>query len=150
DREAQIHERVGNTPAADPERAVARHPRDHALARVDDAEVVEPGDVDPVAHELRELLRRLRLAFGDREGIWHRPPVAHRGRRSVAGRLLPTARALGRRTVPEHAAEDAVLDELQALLRRPLEVEGLGKTARVEGVVREREPLVEDFLADPA
>ena len=68
----------------------------------------------------------------------------------MAGRLLPTARALGRRPVPEHAAEDAVLDELQALLRRPLEVEGLGETARVEGVDSEREPLVEDLLADPA
>ena len=36
---------------ADPERPVARHARDHALAGIDDSEVVKPSDVDAVADE---------------------------------------------------------------------------------------------------
>src|SRR5262249_21681098 len=51
DGEPQVHERVGYPAPADPERPVAGHPGDHPVARVDDAQVVEAGDVDPVAHE---------------------------------------------------------------------------------------------------
>src|SRR5439155_27062083 len=65
--EAEVDERLGDLPAPDPERAVAGHAGDHALARVDDAQVVEPRHVDAVPDELGELLRRGRLAAGDRE-----------------------------------------------------------------------------------
>ena len=73
--------------------------------------------------------------------------MAHRRGRSTPGRLLAVTRLVRRPSVPEDAAEHAVLDQLDALLRRALEVECLRQAARIERIVREREALVEDLLA---
>ena len=64
--------------------------------------------------------------------------------------LAVSAGTLGGRAVPDHVAEDAVVDELRPRLRRALEVERLRQAAWIERVVSEREALVEDLLADPA
>ena len=50
--EAQIDERLRHLAVANPERPVAGHPGQDASARIDDAQVVEPGDVDAVADPL--------------------------------------------------------------------------------------------------
>src|SRR2546430_4574084 len=148
DREAQVHERLGDPAAADAEGPVPRHAGDDALARVDDAEVVQARDVDPVADQLGQLLGRLRLAARDRERVGRRAPVPQRRGRRVPGRLLATA-GDGRGTpVPDYALEHAVADELDPPLGTALEVERLREAARVERVVGEREALVEDLLAE--
>src|SRR5919198_1837986 len=48
--------------------------------------------------------------------------------------------------IPDDATRDAVLDQLDSLFRRALEVEGLRQSAPVERVVRDRDLLVEDLL----
>ena len=100
-------------PARTAEGAVSRHPGDHALARVDDAQVVEAGDVDPVADELRQLLaasppRRLRPSPRSAAAPSGAASSAVRGRSSLA----TVAGASCRRAVPDDAGEHAVLDEL--------------------------------------
>ena len=50
--------------------------------------------------------------------------------------------------VPDDAARDAVLDQRHPLLRHPLEVERLRQPGRVERVVGDRDPLVEDLVAE--
>ncbi len=67
DGEPKIREWLGNLPVADAERPVSRHPGDHALTRMHDAEVVETGDVQAVADELDEVADRVRLAAGHDE-----------------------------------------------------------------------------------
>ena len=68
----------------------------------------------------------------------------------MAGRDAAVARLGGHRAIPDDVARDAVLDELDPLLRRPLEVEALRHVGLVERVVGDRDLLVEDPLSDPA
>src|SRR4029077_3759805 len=126
------HELSGDLPRPNAEGPVSGHPGDDALAGVDDAEVVEPGDVDPVVHELGELLRRSGLAACDREPERERPPVAERARWCVPGARAPVAGALGAGAVPDDAGQDTVLHQLDPLLRRAFELERLLPPARGE------------------
>src|SRR5262249_51754598 len=145
---AQIHEGLGDLAVADAERAVARHPRDHALARMDDAEVVQTRDVEAVADQLDELGRRLRVSAGNGQGTRQRAPVVEILREGVSRRRGAVARASRRRAVPDDPARDPVRHELDAPLRRAFEVEGLGKPAGVQSVVGDGNALVEDTLAE--
>src|SRR6185503_19401491 len=106
--EAEVHERLGDLAVADPERAVARHASDHALAGVDDPEVVETRDVDAVADELAELFDRVDLASRDGDPARERSVLPVDRRRRMAGRLVPVAGARGARAIPDDALCDAV------------------------------------------
>src|SRR5581483_11665782 len=141
DREPEVDERLGDLSVPDPERAVARHAGDHALAGIDDAQVVQAGDVDTVADELRPLVDRLGLAGGEPDGGRDGAERPLAGRQRMAGRLDPGS--CRRRPVPGDAAEDTVLDQGHAALRRALVVEGPRQPARVEGLVDERHLRVE-------
>src|SRR5207302_7906583 len=58
---------------------------------------------------------------------------------------------LGRsRAIPDHTARDAALDEKHTPLRGSLEIERFRQAVRVEGIVGDRDLLVDDALADPA
>ena len=88
-------------PVADPERAVARHAGDDALARVDDAEVVEARDVDARRRRARRAprpSRPRRRAIEQRER--QRPVRAAVRRRRVAGRPCGAARRVRRSRGP--------------------------------------------------
>src|SRR5439155_24561955 len=139
DGEAEVDERLGDPPVADPEGPVAGHPGDHALAWVDDREVVEPRHVDPVADELGQLVDRLRLSARDGEGEGERAVVAEKRRRRVPGRNPAVAGLCSGLAIPDDPARDALRHELDPPPRTALEVEGLWQPARVERVVRDRD-----------
>src|SRR5215213_11750198 len=149
-REAEIDERLCRPAVADSERSITRHAGDDALVWVDDAEVVQPCDVDPVADELAELLRRLGLARfqPERERLGTPEPVI--GRRCMPRRGLAVARARRRQAIPHDSAGDTLLDEGYRSLRRPLEIEPLRESAAVERVVHDRDLRVEEPLPEPA
>src|SRR5262245_40819231 len=65
----------------------------------------------------------------------------------MPGGLVAVSGALGRAAVPNDVVGDAVLDDGDALLRNPLQVEGLRHALRVVAVVEQREALMEELLA---
>ena len=68
----------------------------------------------------------------------------------MTGRGVAVTGARRGHPVPDDVADDSVLDHLDALLRRPLEVERLREVRAVERVVCDRDLRVEGLLADPA
>src|SRR5438876_2691109 len=68
----------------------------------------------------------------------------------MASRDSSVCRAGSGLAIPHDVADDAVLDQLDFLLRRPFEVEGLLEVALVERVVVERDLRIESLLADPS
>src|SRR5439155_5574622 len=111
------------------------------------AKIVQPRDVDPLSHELGELLRRLRVAGRELERQRQRPEAPRLLGHGVPRRFL--AGPGGGRAVPRHAPGDAVLDELEAAFRYALEVERLRQATGAERIVGDRDPLVEDPLSEP-
>src|SRR5205807_9300829 len=76
--------------------------------------------------------------------------LAQERRWGVAGRRGAVAGLRRGGAVPDDAARDALLDELQPPLGDAFEVERLRQAARVERVVGDRDLRVEDAVADPA
>src|SRR5439155_15221696 len=89
EREAQVDEGLGDLPSPDPERAVARHPGEYALARIDDAKVVDTRHPDPVTDEIGQKLGSVGLSGGHGQRGWTRAPLSLPGRRGVTGGLRP-------------------------------------------------------------
>src|SRR5207302_7267881 len=105
------------------EGAVALHACDHPRARIDDAQVMEPRDVDALPDERGQVLRRGGLAARDRERQRLRAPLALERDRSVPCRDLSVPGTDGGLAIPDDPARDPVLDELDPALGDALEVE---------------------------
>ena len=66
----------------------------------------------------------------------------------MAGRLGAVADSRGRCPIPDDTAGDALLHQPDGSFRRAFEVERLRQTVWIERVVRDRDLLVEDLLAE--
>ena len=127
------------------EGAVARGAGHERRLRLEEAvDVVEARDPDAELRGADELLAR-GLAAGhgavvDGAMLAAAEAPAVRGRRE--------AEAVGVHLVDDRRAHDAVLDQHDAALRQPLEVEREGEEGGVDGVVGEGEVRAEELLAD--
>src|SRR5207253_7904972 len=96
DGEAEVDERLSDATVADPEGPVAGRPGQDAAPWIDDAEIVDAGDVDAIADGRHEIVDGLRVASRHRDRKRERPVRLQRGGRRVSGRARVAARALCR------------------------------------------------------